>query len=299
MTGQVPTPLSFLEAVQGFTEGGSRSSADRPIRLAVVDPAYNAWAGYPSAPPPARVTFEGESTLSTKAYGYVGGFIPWPGLRVFLVPIGNTYVIGGAIQTQTPQGFWSNAAGTESGVEFGGGSYLDTDEGLVIAGDAAISGDLSVAGVGAVKWKRKPSDTSRTNTVTVATDPHLTGLVLEPGTWELWVSLNMSGSTGDIKTKWIFTGGAADTLKTCWGPSDATELQSRTNTMARMAVHQPETEVGYGLNDTGAYASALEWGLVTVTTQTSWSLQWAQQAADATNATQLRSRSYARATRLE
>lgn len=88
-TNGVPSALSFLEAVQGFTESGSRSSADRPVRLAVVDPAY---AGAPAL---ARVTFEGESTLSTKAYPYSTPVVA--GDRVALLPIGNTYLIIGAI----------------------------------------------------------------------------------------------------------------------------------------------------------------------------------------------------------
>jgi hypothetical protein len=177
--------LSFLEAVTGFHRSSSRSSADRPVRLAVIDPAYNPWSGYPDAPPPARVTFEGESVLSTKAYGYAGGFIPWAGMRVFLVPIGNTYIIGGAINTQTPQGFWANAAGTESGVEFGGGSFFDTDEGLVIAGDASISGDLTVAGGKAlgrgVVMVNVSTANSGTYTTTLTNIANLNGLVLKPG----------------------------------------------------------------------------------------------------------------------
>lgn len=285
--------MTFLQSVAGYTRSASQSSADRPLRLGTVDPAYDPWLTYPDAPPPARVTFDGESVLSGKAYGYVGGFVPWPGIRVFLVPIGNTYVIGGMINSQTPQGFWSNADGTHSGMELGGGSYYDTSDGLV------INGDLSVSGVGATKWKRKTSDTSRQNTTAVSNDPHLTSLALEVGVWELSVTLLMTGSTGDIRTRWSFSGGTVETQKSTWGPSDTTELQSRTNTTMRTAVYPPETEIGYGLNDNSQPASGLEWGLVTVTATTSWSLQWAQQAADNTNPTQLRAGSYARATRLE
>lgn len=177
----VPEPLSFLEALAGYQRADSRSSADRPVRLGTIDPAYVAFASYPSAPPPARVTFDGETTLSTKAYGYALGFIPWPGLRVFLVPIGNTYIIGGALNPQTPQGFWQDATGTSSGTEFGGGARYDTDEGLVIPHDAAISGDLSVQGVGRRFTVYKTAFTDRTTAVTSA-DPHLTA-TLSLGIW--------------------------------------------------------------------------------------------------------------------
>lgn len=290
--------LPFLEAVAGFSRAESRSSADRPIKLAVVDPAYDAFATYPSAPPAARVTFEGESTLSTKAYGYVGGFIPWPGLRVFLVPVGNTYLIGGAIQLQTPQGFWQNAAGSSSGTEFGGGSYIDTDDGLVVAGDASIAGDLLVDGVGAVRWKKKTSATPRSNTTSVSADPVLSSLTLEVGTWEIFAVLNMTGTTGDIKTKWVFSG-TFDGLKSCIGPSDATELQDRTNSLGKFSVHVPATEVGYGLNSTSSFATAIEVGFVTVTVTGAFSIHWAQQTADNVNATSMQTGSYLRATRLE
>lgn len=297
MTGQVPTPLSFLEAVQGYTEGGSRSSADRPIRLAVVDPAYAAFSTYPAAPPPARVTFEGESTLSTKAYGYVSGFIPWPGLRVFLVPIGNTYVIGGAIQAQSPQGFWQNAAGTESGVEFGGGSYYDTDEGLVIAGDASISGDLSVTGVGARKFAYKPSATGRTVTTNSA-DPHLT-MTLGPGDWLITFDLIIGAANGDIKTAWSVAGQTFYTLKTCWGPSPYTvdtttadETQGRDAVPMRTGVHQYGTDVVYGLNSASFYSSAWERGMVRITTSGTVALHWAQETADVPTPTVIAGGSY-------
>jgi hypothetical protein len=136
--------LSFLEAVSGFTVAGQNGSKDRPVKFAVVDPAYNPFSTYPAAPPPARVTFEGETTLSTKAYALADGVVPMPGRRVWLVPAGNSYFIGGTIGGQEPQGFWSDD--TDAGVEFGGGSYYDTETGLVIAGDASFSGDVTIDG---------------------------------------------------------------------------------------------------------------------------------------------------------
>lgn len=140
------SPISFLDAIAGYTVGGQpNGSADRPIRFARVDPAYNPFSTYPAAPPPARVTFEGETTLSSKAYAIADGVIPMAGRRVFLVPAGNSYFIAGTIGGQFSQGFWQDA--TDSGVEFGGGSYYDTDTGLVIAGDASFSGQVLFDGV--------------------------------------------------------------------------------------------------------------------------------------------------------
>lgn len=64
------------------------SSADRPLRLAVVDPAYSG-IGNP------KVTFEGESTMTVKGYPFLEA-TPVAGSRVVLAPVGRGYVILGA-----------------------------------------------------------------------------------------------------------------------------------------------------------------------------------------------------------
>lgn len=142
---RVPTGVAFLDAVAGHIESGRTSSADRPIRMAEVDPDYYPFDSHPSPPPPARVTFDGEDTLSGKAYALAQGFIPHAGQRVWLVPIGNTYLITGAVNAQTPQGFWQSPDGADSGVELGGGSFFDTTAGLYLETDATILGDLVLA----------------------------------------------------------------------------------------------------------------------------------------------------------
>ncbi len=141
----IPGPMEFLDALTGHVEGGRTSSADRPIRLATVDPAYDPFVMYPSQTPAARVTFEGETTLTARAYPLAGDFIPRPGQRVYLLPQGNSYVIGGSVNTQTPQGFWQDPDGTDSGVELGGGNYFDTTDGLYLETDATVAGDLQGA----------------------------------------------------------------------------------------------------------------------------------------------------------
>jgi hypothetical protein len=110
--------------------------------MAKVDPAYNGFTGYPSEPPTARVTFEGESTLSGKYYAISNGFIPAPDQRVWMIPIGTTYLIAGAVNAQTSQGFWQDLAGADYGVELGGGSYFDATDGLVLTGDMSTAGDV-------------------------------------------------------------------------------------------------------------------------------------------------------------
>lgn len=280
------TALSFLDAVQGYVQGGSRSSADRAVRLATVDPTYDPWDNYPDPPAPARVTFDGETTLSGKAYPYVSGYVPWAGTRVVLVPIGNSYLITGSLNTQTPQGFWQNATGTESGVELGGGSYYDTDEGLVIAGDVSLSGDLDVDGVGAYLFKRRGSDSANLVNNTLATDASM-GLALSVGTWEVHHYIVYSGTTGNFQMNWNFTGTWSG-LKTCHGispfpintgsyaASTTDTTTSRDSSPQRLGVHQLGTSVPYNATDASNYQGAHEWAVVTVTVAGTWQPRYAQ-----------------------
>jgi hypothetical protein len=138
-------PISFLDGISGYVRNSTNGSADKGIRLAVIDPAYDALGGtYPNAVNPARVTFEGETTLSGKSYPVATGFVPQPTARVWMVPIGNTWLIAGGAASYSAQGFYANASG--AGVELGEGSYFDTDSGLQLLTDADIAGELNVDG---------------------------------------------------------------------------------------------------------------------------------------------------------
>lgn len=177
-------PISFLESITGYVEAAPGSSADRPVKLAIVDPAYDPFVDWPDQPPPARVTFEGETTLSTKAYPIAGGIIPMPDQRVFLIPQGNSYLIGGTLGGHNSLGFWESEDGTESGAEFGSGSYYNDTDGLVISGDAAFTGDVTVdgrdqgRGLVDVNQVSTNSSTFGPSSTTVLT---LTGVTLENG----------------------------------------------------------------------------------------------------------------------
>lgn len=282
-------PLAFLDAVAGYTRAQSSSSADRPIKLAKIDPAYDPFAApYPQPVPAARVTFEGEDTLSTKEYVVANGFLPEASQRVYMVPIGTTYLIAGAVNPQTPQGFWQDADGSDYGVEFGGGSYWDNSSGLVLETDAEIQGDLAVGGIGKTIDVVKPSNTSRANN-TIINDPHLT-VNLDIGTWYIDIDLIFGATTGDFRTAWLVSGTTVDySLKTCWGSSPFTvdtatplEARGRDATPMRVGVHQYNTAVAYGANSTTLYYGAREWGVVKLSTAGSVTLQWAQETTDAT-----------------
>lgn len=85
--------IDFLAAIQGAARP-KNGSADRKARLATIDPAYVA-SSYPGTLP--RLTFDGEDTLSVRGYVALAPYIPTPGHRVVLLPIGNSYVILGSV----------------------------------------------------------------------------------------------------------------------------------------------------------------------------------------------------------
>lgn len=86
-------PFDFLSALQGLGQAG----LPPVIKLATIDPAYTGYTGYPDIPLP-KVTFDGETTLSTKQYTVLGDYIPVAGDRVLMVPVGRTYVIVGVVR---------------------------------------------------------------------------------------------------------------------------------------------------------------------------------------------------------
>lgn len=299
-------PLDFLEAVAGYTRNApsnGSSSADRPIRLAVIDPAYAPFSSpYPNGIPAARVTFEGESTLSGKYYPIASGFIPAPGNRVYMVPVGTTYLIAGNANPGDAQGFYD--FGSYSGMEFGGGSYIDSIEGLQLEGDAYVAGDLVVDGIGARQDKLKGTDTSRTNNSVLA-DPDLTMSFPAGSTWRIEIELIFSSSTGDFMSSWTVVGAAGSTnLRTCWGPSPYTvdtttpdESQGRDATPMRTGVHLHATNVPYGTNSTSSYTSAYEKATITFSSAGSVTLAWGQETTDA-NAAILRAATFMTARRI-
>jgi microcystin-dependent protein len=84
--------LNLLRDITAFVAATRQpSSADKPVRLAVVDSGYT--TGWP------KVTFEGESTLSGKQYPHIDSYAPAAGDRVVLVPVGTTYLIVGAVSS--------------------------------------------------------------------------------------------------------------------------------------------------------------------------------------------------------
>jgi hypothetical protein len=109
----IATAAQLLEAM---APPPAPASTDKPLKIGTVDPAFG--SGLP------KVTFDGETTMSSKTYAYIGSR-PTAGSRVVLAPVGTGYVILGAI-------------GTESASNNG---YFNN---LTVAGSASIAGAESV-----------------------------------------------------------------------------------------------------------------------------------------------------------
>lgn len=103
-------PMSFLDAVSGYAQHESASSASRVIRLATIDPAYVATT-FPGTLP--KVTFDGETVLSGKRYAVMSGYLPRASDRVVLIPVGTTFLIIGSVDADT--------------VGFHGDGYIQSD----------------------------------------------------------------------------------------------------------------------------------------------------------------------------
>jgi hypothetical protein len=136
--------VNSVDLLMTLQEAGRQTppgSAGKAMRLAIIDPDYDPFALWPGPADLPRVTFEGEDELGEQTYAVLNGYVPMAGDRVLMIPTGTTYTIVGKVGNPVDvQGFWADE--DSSGVELGGGSYVSSEEGLVLAGDAGISGEL-------------------------------------------------------------------------------------------------------------------------------------------------------------
>lgn len=154
------TALSIMESITGYSAAQRGSAADQPMRIATIDPAYDPFAAYPAVPALPKVTFDGESTLSGKRYAYVAGYLPAPGDRVWMVPIGSTYLIAGAVENKAALGLYQRSGTATYRTVFGGGAHIE-----VVSGVPA----LSAAWPGALGIRAVPVSTASNGTASVGT----------------------------------------------------------------------------------------------------------------------------------
>lgn len=85
----IPSVGDFLDIIAGYAEEPSHYHKHEVVKFGVVDPSYS--SGRP------RITFDGETVMSTKQYPYLKHYSPGKNHRVLLLRVSNTYVIIGEI----------------------------------------------------------------------------------------------------------------------------------------------------------------------------------------------------------
>lgn len=83
---------SLLDSILGYggNAHGMTAPEDRGPKIGTVDPAFDGTTAG------ARITFDGESTMSVRSYPWLDA-APRPGSRVVLLPVGRSFVIAGAL----------------------------------------------------------------------------------------------------------------------------------------------------------------------------------------------------------
>jgi hypothetical protein len=82
-------PVKLFEAMREYDKSAENAESQGFNRCATIDPDYVGNG-------PARVTFDGETTLSQKSYHFINT-PPRASTRVAMLPIGSTYVILGMV----------------------------------------------------------------------------------------------------------------------------------------------------------------------------------------------------------
>ena len=158
-----------------------------------------------------------------------------------------------------------------------------------IGGALAANGGLTVVGKGQKTLVRKSVTTGRASTTTLADDPHITFSLAASGVYQLDCYFTAAGAAaGDIKVAWTATGAASGAMSShsrgCMGPALA--VTDATDTNVRFDRRNWNTSVSYGVDGT-VTSHIHEEGLVdnSVGGSGSFTLQWAQNASNATSTT--------------
>lgn len=159
--------------------------------------------------------------------------------------------------------------------------YPDWEVGDIVTADLL---DAMVA-----KYTYKSSATARNTTTTLTADPELTGIALEVGTFdiEMVIFWTQAATAPKLKTRWGFTGTISDTIRLCHGPgnNNVAGPQDVTETTVRGYALSSQDAI-YSASTSTAYSAVLEKAAgVVVSVAGTLSLNWAQQASNASNVT--------------
>lgn len=142
----------------------------------------------------------------------------------------------------------------------------------------------------------KTAATARASTVTPTDDPELSGIALGVGTWEIdfrGFSTMVAATTNGIRTRWGFTGTAADANRLCFGAGSGNTAGAASvtlvNAIARPWLSQDSIysiASGAGLSYAGFREVVSEF---VVTVAGNFSIQWAQQTSNASTVSLMQS----------
>jgi hypothetical protein len=164
-----------------------------------------------------------------------------------------------------------------------------------------VKGDIWIyPGAGTGKYFIKKAATeSVTSSTSFQNDDDFVYNFVEPGTYEVRLSLAVAGAPGaDIKIDWVASAGATQvTTRRCYGPAIATTTPH--DTTMRLTNHNFTTAVTYGTTETTVgYGGIEEKFLVSTAATGTLQMRWAQQTSS-TTATVVASNSYMTIERLK
>lgn len=152
-----------------------------------------------------------------------------------------------------------------------------------VGGALSVTGNLTVGGIGQSLFARKTADTTRTSTVTMTDDPHLTVNVAASATYIIYAYLIYNaGTTGDINVAFTQPTGAAGSWQgtglgrgvTASIGTDGFTVRMNTNDIGTT---QPRS---YGGDTTNQAVQIM--GIVRTSSSGAFTVQWSQAASDAT-----------------
>ncbi|MFE7461678.1 hypothetical protein ACWFMI_23480 [Nocardiopsis terrae] len=153
----------FLAATAGYERATRRrTSADRPNRLALIDPSYNP-DRYGDGQNP-QVVFDGEAEPTRRRWPVVGAYWPHPGDRVVMMPIGRgDWVILGPTMSEAGAGLHTPGPAVSGNMVTGSVRFTGPDDFTSVSAGRMAEGPIEfgpLAGNGPVRVMATPESAS-------------------------------------------------------------------------------------------------------------------------------------------
>lgn len=157
----------------------------------------------------------------------------------------------------------------------------------VFGGDVVYAADLNAIVSSLPRTYTKDTVTPRNTVTSYADDPHLAGIPLEPGAYNIELTLfyTVASTTPRLKTQWAFSGTSTNPIRVCHGPGTTQTGGPESVTDVTMRGYAMTTQDAiYSSSTSAAYSAVVERvrGLE-VTVAGDLSLRWAQVTSNAAN----------------